>query len=80
MTKRILDILMKRVIDKNIGAYSTNGQKSILVTWNMSLFQRIISARGFRVRIFGYGGMQVTNTAKSVLTSSRARVNCSITG
>lgn len=51
MTIRALVILLKCFIDKNLGAYRANVQKNILVKWNMSLLQRVISARRFRIGI-----------------------------
>lgn len=51
MTRRGLVVLRKRFIDKKIGSYRANAKNSILVTWNMSLFQRVISASRFRIGI-----------------------------
>jgi hypothetical protein len=51
MTKRVLVILIKHFVDKNIDAYRANTKTSILVTWNMSLLQRVISACRFRIGI-----------------------------
>ena len=51
MTRRVLVILTKGFIGKHMGAYRANANNGILVIWNMSLLQRVISARRFRIGI-----------------------------
>lgn len=54
MTKRVLVILIKRLIEKNIGAYVVNVKNSIVVRLEMLIIQAIMSAGVFRLTKFEF--------------------------